>query len=235
MSRCRHPRPPMSSPPARPGLCPMRAAPACSEGPVRRVADRKEARQEGELPLRVYARVCVPGVCVRVCACACLYAPAALAVAALALAPARAASPSRRRRLPGPSRAGPGFINMLIVPLVGGESHVKVTRASAPRATTCVRRAARGRERSRERHACDAAPKKRDGGRDPGEGGRWGAGGDEASRSASVLRVRGVGSGAERERGLGEAEPGWAVRCSPLSTPREGWGTDPCLCSPPRP
>lgn len=232
MSRCRHPRLPMPSRPARPGLCPVRAAPASSEGPVRRGADRKEARQEGELPLRVYARVCVPGVCVRVCACACacLCAPAALAVAALALAPARAASPFRRRRLPGPSRAGPGFINMLIVLLVGGESRVKVTRASAPRATTCVRRAARGRERSRERLACDAALKKRDGGRDPGEGGRWGAGGDEASRSASVLRVRGVGSGAERERGLGEAEPGWAVRCSPLSTlGRDGALTPACV------
>lgn len=172
MSRCRRPRPPMPSPPARPGFCPVRAAPACSKGPVRRGADRKEARQEGELPLRVYARVCVPGVCVRVCACACLCAPAALPAAALALAPARASSPSRRRRLSGQSRAGPGFINMLIVLLVGGESCVKVTRASAPRATTCVRRAARGRERSRERHACDAALKKRDGGRDPGEGGR---------------------------------------------------------------
>lgn len=202
------PLPPPAAPdtraagPARPGLCPVRAAPACSEGPVRRGADRKEARQEGELPLRVYARVCVPGVCVRVCACACacLCAPAALLAAALALAPVRASSPSRRRRLSGQSRAGPGFINMLIALVVGGESRVKVTRASAPLATTCVRRAARGRERSRELHACDAALKKRDGGRDPGEGGRLGAGGGEASRSASVLRVRGVGSVAERER-----------------------------------
>lgn len=227
MSRCRRPRPPLPAPPARPGLCPVRAAPACSEGPVRRGADRKEARQEGELPLRVYARVCVPGVCVRVCACACacLCAPAALPAAALALAPVRASSPSRRRRLSGQSRAGPGFINMLIVLVVGGESRVKVTRASAPPATTCVRCAARGRERSRERHACDAALKKRDGGRDPGEGGRLGAGGGEASRSASVLRVRGVGSVAERERerGLGEAEPGWAVRCT-LSPPPGGMG-----------
>lgn len=124
MSRCRRPRPPLPAPPARPGLCPVRAAPACSEGPVRRGADRKEARQEGELPLRVYARVCVPGVCVRVCACACacLCAPAALPAAALALAPVRASSPSRRRRLSGQSRAGPGFINMLIVLVVGGES-----------------------------------------------------------------------------------------------------------------
>lgn len=230
MSHCRRPRPPMPAPPARPGLCPVRAAPACSEGPVRRGADRKEARQEGELPLRVYARVCVPGVCVRVCACACLCAPAALLAAALALAPVRASSPSRRRRLSGQSRAGPGFINMLIVLVVGGESRVKVTRASAPRATTCVRRAARGRERSRELHACDAALKKRDGGRDPGEGGRLGAGGGEASRSASVLWVRGVGSAAERERerGLGEAEPGEAVRCTLSSPGRDGALTPAC-------
>lgn len=72
------PPPPPAAPaalaagPARPGLCPVRAGPSCSEEPVRRGADRKEARQEGELPLRVCARVCVPRVCVCVCACACL-------------------------------------------------------------------------------------------------------------------------------------------------------------------
>lgn len=39
----------------------------------------------------------------------------------------------------------------------------------------------------------------------------------------------------ERERGLGEAEPGWAVRCSPLSTPgRDGALTPACaLCRDP--
>lgn len=81
-------RPPLPSPAARPGLGPVRESPGCSEGPVRRRADRKEARQEGELPLSVCARVCVPRVCVRVCACACacLYAPAALPAANAAAA-----------------------------------------------------------------------------------------------------------------------------------------------------
>lgn len=98
MSRRRRPRSPLPSPPARPGLGPVRAAPGCSEEPVRRGADRKEARQEGELLLRVCARVCVPGVCVRVCACACacLCAPAALPAAnAAAAAAARPLSLSR--------------------------------------------------------------------------------------------------------------------------------------------
>lgn len=55
------PPPPPAAPAAlaagRPGLGPVRAAPGCGEGPVRRGADRKEARQEGERPLRVCARV----------------------------------------------------------------------------------------------------------------------------------------------------------------------------------
>lgn len=46
MSRRRRPRPPLPSPPARPGFGPVQAAPGCSEEPVRRGADRKEAKQE---------------------------------------------------------------------------------------------------------------------------------------------------------------------------------------------
>lgn len=95
MSRRRRPRPPLPSPPARPGLGPVRAAPGCSEKLVRRGADRKEARQEGELPLRLCARVCVPGVCVRVCACACACLCALAALPAANAAAARPLSLSR--------------------------------------------------------------------------------------------------------------------------------------------
>lgn len=88
MSCRRRLRPLLPSPPARPGLGPVRAGPGYSKEPVRRGADRKEARQEGELPLSVCSRVCVPRVCVRVCACACacLCAPATLPAANAAAA-----------------------------------------------------------------------------------------------------------------------------------------------------
>lgn len=71
MSRRRRPRLLLLLQPARPGHDPVRASPGCSKGPVRRGADRKEARQEDELPLRVRASVRPRSVdpCVRVCVC----------------------------------------------------------------------------------------------------------------------------------------------------------------------
>lgn len=231
------PLPPPAAPDAR-AAGPARPLPGAGRPCLQRGACQARSRQEGSQAGRRAASACVrAGVrprivcpCVCACACACLCAPAALPAAALTLAPVRASSSFRRRRLSGQSRAGPGFINMLIVRVVGGESRVKVTRASAPRATACVRRAARGRERSRERHACDAALKKRDGGRDPGEGGRLGAGGGEASarRPSSGCAglgawLSGSGSGDWGRRSLGGQ---WGV---PLSTPgRDGALTPAC-------
>lgn len=214
-----------------------RPLPGAGSPCLQRGACQARSRQEGSQAGRRAASACVRAgvrpwsVCPCVCACACLCAPAALpAAAALALAPVRASSPSRRHRLSGQSRAGPGFINMLIVLLVGGESRVKVTRASAPQATTCVRRAARGRERSPERHACDAALKKRDGGRDPGEGGRE----LESGRRRSLpFGVRPSGAlGWERGcagAGIGGGGAWVGSEVCPLSTPgRDGALTPAC-------
>lgn len=119
MSCRRRPRPPPPSLPVWSGLGPASArcgrALAAAKGPVRRGTDRKEARKEGELPLRVCTRVCVPQVCVRVCArvrvCA-LPPPTLPPLAPLSLS--LSSLPLQRRPLSSAPRAGPSFINMLI-------------------------------------------------------------------------------------------------------------------------
>ena len=69
----------------------------------------------------------------------------------------------------------------------------------------------------RARRACDAAFKKGDRGRDPGEGWRGGGRGGEASRRAFVLRAppnwesRGAGAGAGARTGGGGARVGCEV------------------------
>lgn len=194
------PLPPPAAPDAR-AAGPARPLPGAGRPCLQRGACQARSRQEGSQGGRRAASACVrAGVrprsvcpCVRVCVC----------VSVRSRRPPRRRRPHARSRprvlslsqAPAlrPESGWAGFINMLIVLVVGGESRVKVTRASAPRATTCVRRAARGRERSGERHACDAALKKKK---------------KKTRRRQRPRRGRAPGSGRRRSLSLGVRPPG---------------------------
>lgn len=239
MSRCRRPRPPMSAPPARPGPASARCGP-----PLPAARGLSGAEQTGRKPGRkasclcVCTRGCASPECVSVCARVrvrvCALPPPSPPPPSRSLPFVRASSPSRRRRLSGQSRAGPGFINMLIVLVVGGESRVKVTRESAALAATCVRRAARGRSAPGNGMHVTQLLKNETEAETPA---RAGAGEREEAKPHARRPSSGcAGLGAWRS-GSGDGGGGAWVGSEvyPLHPREEGWGADPCLCSSRRP